>query len=452
MSKNRFLFLPIGALVIALLSYGLAAFGGANGPPVRPVTAAVQDPVTQPELPAAGAAFGEVDTSDTDSRIAFWQARIKANPHSDAQYQYLGQLFAVKGRETGDIAQYALATEAFQQAIKLFPGNVAAQSSLAVNLVTLHQWTAAIDLGKQILKSDLRAIGAVAVIGDASLEIGDLDTARAAFETLRQKADGPSVESRFARIAFLTGQTDRAIQILDDAAQSAANLNGSPEEQAFYHYSAGEYRFNKGDVDGAEREFEAALSVFPNYYLALAGRGRVAFARGDTDGAVGFYRTAVAIIPKPELLAYLGDLYSVKGDQAGAEKQYQAVDFIAKLNEIQAQVFNREIALFQATHHRDTAHAVEIAAAELKTRKDIYGYDAVAWALYNGGQAAQALAPAQQAVSLGTQDPKLLYHLGMIEFALGHTVDGQSHLRAAIALNPAFDPLGAALAREALGR
>ena len=451
MPKNRFLFLPIGALVIALLSYGLAAFGGAHGRPSRPATAVVQDAVTQPELPAAGAAFGAVDTSDTDSRIAFWQARIKANPDSDSQYQYLGQLLAVKGRETGDIAQYALATEAFQKAIELFPGNVAARSSLAINLVTLHQWTAAIDLGKRILKSDLRAIGAVAVIGDASLEIGDLDTARAAFETLRQKVDGPSVESRFARIAFLTGQTDRAIQILDDAAQSAANLNGSSEEQAFYHYSAGEYRFNKGDVDGAEREFEAALSVFPNYYLALAGRGRVAFARGDTDGAIGFYRAAVAIIPKPELLAYLGDLYSVKGDQVDAEKQYQAVDFIAKLNEIQAQVFNREIALFQATHHRDTAHAVEIAGAELKTRKDIYGYDAVAWALYNDGQAAQALAPAQQAVSLGTQDPRLLYHLGMIEFALGRTVDGRGHLRAAIALNPAFDPLGAALAREALG-
>ena len=114
-------------------------------------------------------------------------------------------------------------------------------------------------------------------------------------------------------------------------------------------------------------------------------------------------------------------------------------------------MFNREIALFQATHHRDTAHAVEIAAAELKARKDIYGHDAVAWARYNDGQAAQALAPAQQAVSLGTQDPKLLYHLGMIEIALGHTADGQGHLRAAIALNPSFDPLGAALAREALG-
>ncbi len=452
MPKNRYLLLPIGAVVVALLSYGLGALNGANGQPSRPVTAIVQDPVTQPDLPAAGTAIGAIDTTDTESRISFWQERIKANPNSDTQYQYLGELFALKGRETGDIAQYALATQAFQKAVQLFPGNVAARSGLAVNLVTLHQWTDAIAQGKLILQTDLRAIGAVAVIGDASLEIGDLDTARAAFQTLRQKADGPSVESRLARIAFLTGKTDQAIQILDDAAQSAANLNGSSEEQAFYHYSAGEYRFNKGDVDGAEREYESALGILPNYYLALSGRGRVAFARGDVGGAIGFFQAAVAIIPKPELLAYLGDLYAVRGDQAGAERQYKAVDFIAKLNEIQAQVFNREIALFQATHHRDTPHAVEIAGAELVIRKDIYGYDAAAWALYNDGQAAPALAPAQQAVSLGTQDPKLLYHLGMIELALGRAADGQAHLRDALALNPAFDPLGAAAARQALGQ
>jgi len=226
---------------------------------------------------------------------------------------------------------------------------------------------------------------------------------------------------------------------------------GAPEKQAFYHYSAGEYRFNSGDVAGADREYEAALGILPNYYLALAGRGRVAFARGDLDGAIGFYRSAVAIIPKPELVAYLGDLYEVKGDRAAAEQQYQTVDFIAKLNEVQAQVFNREIALFRATHHRDTAHAVEIARAELKTRKDIYGYDALAWALYSDGQVADALGPARQAASLGTQDPKLLYHLGMIELAAGRTADGQAHLRAALALNPAFDPLGAAAAHKALG-
>ena len=329
---------------------------------------------------------------------------------------------------------------------------MAARSDLAINLVTLHQWTQAIAEGKQILQADLRAMGAVAVIGDASLEIGDLDTAQAAYETLRQKADGPSVQSRIARLAFLNGQTASAIKTLDDAAATAASVNASAEEQAFYHYSAGEYRWNTGDIAGAESEYEAALALFPNYYLALSGRGRVAFAKGDLDTAIGYYRSAVAIIPKPELLAYLGDLYALKGDAAGAEKQYQAVDFIVKLNEVQAQVFNREIALFQATHRRDTAHAVEITAGELQTRKDIYGYDAWAWALFNNGQAAEALAPAKQAVSLGTQDPKLLYHLGMIELASGHDADGRAHLEAALKLNPAFDPLGAAAARKALGQ
>ena len=40
----------------------------------------------------------------------------------------------------------------------------------------------------------------------------------------------------------------------------------------------------------------------------------------------------------------------------------------------------------------------------------------------------------------------------MIEIAVGRQADGQTHLSAALALNPAFDPLGAADAKKALGR
>jgi tetratricopeptide (TPR) repeat protein len=458
MVTKRLLLVPVGAVLIAALSYGYSAFASpaAPQPPQAPEaaqpSAALADPVTQVAQPGAGTAVQAESTTDTDARIEFWQDRIKANPTSDTQYQYLGELLALKGRETGDVAQYALAATAFEKAIELYPGNVAARSGLAINLVTLHQWSAAIEQGKQILQTDLRALGAVAVIGDASLEIGDLDTARAAYRTLRQKADGPSVESRFARIAYLTGDSTGAVRILDAAASTAEGLNGSAEELAFYHYSAGEYRFNTGDVDGADREYSAALRQFPRYYLAIAGQGRVAFARGDLAGAIDAYERAVAIIPKPELLAYLGDLYALNGDPAAAESQYEAVDFILALGETQAQVFNREIALFEATHRRDTGHAVEMTRAELETRKDIYGYDAFAWALFNDGQTTEALDPALRAVSLGTQDPKLLYHLGMIELANGRTADGRQHLTDALALNPAFDPLGAAAAREALGR
>jgi Flp pilus assembly protein TadD len=139
------------------------------------------------------------------------------------------------------------------------------------------------------------------------------------------------------------------------------------------------------------------------------------------------------------------------GDQARAEEQYGAVEFIAEVSGPQANVANRELALFQASHGRDTANAVRLAEAELETRKDIYGYDALAWALYNDGHPEAALEPARAALSLGTRDPRLLYHAGMIGIAVGSEVAGRALLRDALALNPAFDPLGVDLARETLG-
>src|SRR5262249_10900850 len=135
---------------------------------------------------------------------------------------------------------------------------------------------------------------------------------------------------------------------------------------------------------------------------------------------------------------------------ADAEKQYRAVDFIGQLGDTQTQVYNRELALFDATHRRNADKAVALAQAELTTRQDIYGYDAYAWALYNDGRAADALAPAQSALALGTKDAKILYHVGMIEIAAGQTAAGKAHLDAALTLNPAFDPLGVAEAKKAL--
>jgi tetratricopeptide (TPR) repeat protein len=453
MARHRLLLLPVAALLVAGLSYGVSAAGRQGvprDPGAAPRAAALADPVTQVAGPGTGTAVRPDAVSDTDRRIAFWQDRIRANPASDVQYQYLGELLALKGRETGDVAQYALAADAFRAAIERYPGNLAARSGLAVNLVTLHDWTAAIEQGKQILQADRRALGAVAVIGDASLEIGDLDTARAAYRALRQKADGPAVTSRFARVAFLTGHAEEAIRLFDEAAMAAEGLNAPAEELAFYHYAAGDDRLLTGDLDGADREFLTALEQLPDYYLAVAGRGRVAFARGDLAAAIEAYERAVAIIPKPELLAYLGDLYAVAGDAAAAERQYRSVDFIVTLGETQAEVYNRELALFQATHHRDTAHAVAMARRELDTRKDVYGYDALAWALFNDGQPAAALEPARRALSLGTPDPRLLYHAGMIELAAGRVEEGRAHLQQALDLNPAFDPLGSKAARDAL--
>ena len=56
----------------------------------------------------------------------------------------------------------------------------------------------------------------------------------------------------------------------------------------------------------------------------------------------------------------------------------------------------------------------------------------------------------QSARAIGTVDPLLDYHQGMIEAALGRTAEARRLLRAALDRNPAFDALQAARARATL--
>ncbi len=108
--------------------------------------------------------------------------------------------------------------------------------------------------------------------------------------------------------------------------------------------------------------------------------------------------------------------------------------------------------LSQADRGVDTAAAVRDARAELRIRKDIYGYDALGWALLADGKAAQAVPSADRSLSLGTQDPRLLVHAGLIHAAAGDSAKAQALLNTALTLSPNFDPVLVARAKAALAQ
>ena len=173
-------------------------------------------------------------------------------------------------------------------------------------------------------------------------------------------------------------------------------------------------------------------------------------ARGRTDEAIALYGRAIAIVPQPEYLAGLGDLYQLTGQPRLAEQQYATVRAIAALQALQPKVYNRQLVLFDANHAEDPAGAVRLAETELTVRKDVYGWDADAWALLAAGRAGDADAAMQQALALGTNDALLLYHAGMIAHGVGDDGRARSLLERALALNPGFDPLQAVRARQVL--
>jgi tetratricopeptide (TPR) repeat protein len=411
------------------------------------------DTFTNITTPGDVIAVASVDTSDTDRRIAFWQARIAANARDDISWTYLGDLFEIKGRQTGDIANYISARDAYAKALDIAPASAAAAIGASRIASTLHDFVGAQAGATQVLESNPNATGALAIIFDASLELGELDTAQHALTLLENRSQTPAVTGREARLDFIRGDTASALRLSAQAVTDSVNAGDPPTSIGFYNFAHAEYALFAGDLDTAQASYAAALTALPGYPLALYGEGRVAYAKGDITHAIALLEAATSALPRPDMVAFLGDLYSLSGNATDAQKQYDTVEFIHGLAaQGGAKVYDREYVNFLADHGRSLDTAVELASSELVARKDVYGYDALAWAQHAAGDDADALTNARLSLASGTQDARLLIHAGLIELANGLTTDGQAHLSAGLALNPSFSPLVVEAAKAALAQ
>ena len=200
----------------------------------------------------------------------------------------------------------------------------------------------------------------------------------------------------------------------------------------------------------AGRTYARALDVFPDYYMALGGLGRVRAAEGQLAAAVDLYRRAVARVPAPDLVAALGDVLDAAGHTDEAGRQYALVEYMGKVAAAAGTTYGRQLALFYADHDRRPEEALRLARLEAAGRGDIYTDDTLAWACYKNGRLAEAARAAHRALRLGTEEAMLHYHAGAIAAALGHERIAARHLRRALGLNPHFDLRHAPRARAAL--
>ena len=164
------------------------------------------------------------------------------------------------------------------------------------------------------------------------------------------------------------------------------------------------------------------------------------------------YNQAIAKVPYPEYAAALGDIYRQLGQLDHAKKQYDLVEFIAYLSQINRQIHNRDLALFYADHDVKLSKSLALARNELEVRRDIYTWDVLAWSLLKNEKLLEASEAISHALEQGTKDPQLFFHAGMIYEKLGDSLKAQEFLRRALETNPKFHVAYAETARQALDR
>jgi tetratricopeptide (TPR) repeat protein len=414
----------------------------------NPFTAAAEpEQVTIPveSVPAASHAM-----KSSDEQIAFWQQKVQRDDRDYISLTYLGQAYLQKGRETGDAAAYGRAQAALEQALTINPNYELTLSYLSVTQIAQHNFEGALAAAQRVYEFDPGALQALATIGDASLELGRYDEAEAAYATLIEQAPGAAVYSRAARLSWLQGDIDAAIDRMQQAVENAVEIGLTGERLAWYQFQLGELYFNSGDVAAAQAQYAAAKQTFPDYYLVLLGEGKVAAAHGDYEQAITLYERLTERLPQPDFVATLGDLYMLAGNKTAAQEQYDTVAFIADLETTDQALVGRQLALFYANHNTNLGSTLAAAEAELANRPDVYGYDVLAWTLFKNGRIDEAAEAVEQALELGTQEALFYYHAGMIAAAQGDTAQARQHLSHALELNPHFDFLQAPIAQETL--
>jgi tetratricopeptide (TPR) repeat protein len=385
-----------------------------------------------------------------DQSIQLYQRMLRRNPADARAYYRLGDAYIQKARESGDVTFFNLAEQTLRKALELHAPFADARRHLAFVLYARHDFAGAAREAATAIQLNPTDGHAHGILGDAYLEVGKYDQARETYETMLRLQADLYAYSRLAGLKSLRGDAKGAIEDLERAIQLGKAQARPRESIAWAQWQLGQEHFLLGHVPQAEASYLEALATYPNYYRALAGLAQVRTAQGRYPDAIALYQQALAIIPMPEYAAALGDIYATLERHEEAHKQYALVEYIGYLNSLNKILYNRELAYFYADHDLKPAEALELARKELEVRQDIYAYDVLAWTLYKNGKAEEALPAIREALKLGTQDARLLFHAGMIYHALGQSDLARQHLSRALALNPHFQLLQAELAQRTL--
>jgi tetratricopeptide (TPR) repeat protein len=380
----------------------------------------------------------------TQSAIRFLEDKVKDDPDDFIAWNQLAARYHQQLRKTGDDRFLGLEQRAAEQSLAAIPAdqNPGGLAALAQARLAAHRFAEARDAAIELCELTPDKPHPLELLADASIELGDYDEARKACAELAKMEDADlSALPRLARLETVAGHVDRARKNLTRGLALGSQFTSEdPDLVAWFHVQLGELAFKSGDWKTAEKHYTAAAEAWPASYSAADHLAELRAAQGDTAEAITLYEKLSKRVPRPEFFQALGDLQLLAKQPDQADKWFARAEeaYLRSTKEGAVHYFHH-LAGFYADSKEDPAKAVEWARKDLELRHSIQAYDALGWALYKNGQAAEAAEWVAKALATGTRDPHLLYHAGLVRMAAGDIAGGKAALQQASAANPKFN-------------
>jgi tetratricopeptide (TPR) repeat protein len=380
-------------------------------------------------------------------QVAALEQRVAAQPHDVDGLTQLASSYLQRARETGDPSFYTLAGTAVQRALDADPNSVPALVASGSLALSRHDFAGALAIGLRARSIAPDVVATYGVITDANVELGRYDDAIASAQQLADAHPDLAAYSRISYIRELNGDVEGAIASMQQAVDAGS---GVPQDEVWSRELLANLYLMDGNVTAADVEIQRAALLLPDDPATQEGLARLAMLRDDNLSAEAHLQQAIAQRPLMQYVVELGDLLSSEGRAAEAQQQYALVGAMKQLfvaNRVDADM---EVALFDADHNINPENAYQSALAAYARRSSIYGADAVAWTAFKAGHADVAQDYIVLARRLGTKDPRLAYHAGMIELAAGRQEVARRDLSDALSRSALLSPLDTQSIRERL--
>ena len=387
-------------------------------------------------------------STPADLRIKAAQTKIKLAPDEPDGYNLLASAYSQKARETGDFSLNSKAEEALARSLEVAPDNYDALKLRAKILLTYHRFSEALEVARRAQGMRPQDHDVYGALTDALVELGDYEEAVRAAQTMVNLRPDTASYSRISYLRELHGDTEGAIEMMRTALRAASPQDA--ENLAWCRVQLGNLLLNGGKPAEAEREFDKALQIFPDYRMALEAKARARIAAGDMASAIGIYRQEQELNSgSADAALALGDLYARQGNAEEAKRQYELFESL-ELKNAAAENDWHHLVYFWADHNQHLDEALALARRAREQRADIHTCDALAWTLFKQGQFTEAKVSIDEATRLGTRDARILFHAGLIYNELGDRQKAAEYLKLALEMNTLFDLLQADTAHRVL--
>lgn len=365
--------------------------------------------------------FSERGTRDIQIKV--WHQALDADPTSALVMGQLAALHLQRAREGGSWDDYITAEDFARRSIaKRTNRNAGTSVTLISVLLAQHRFTEARVIAEQLVQREPDIPEYRAALGEVAMELGDDAMADSMFRSVWANRSTLTIGARLARWLEINNHVTEARRLLITSRDDALSRRDvASETKAWFALRVGDLELRAGHLRAAEASFHEGLVIEPDDPRLLAAMARLAAARHDYRDVIDWGERAIGLQLDPATLGLVGDAYAALGNRTRSDEYFRTLQVAVSM---QPGAYHRAWSLYLLDHGMQVSDVLQKAHDELRDRKDVYGYDIVAWALEKSGRHADAQSAMRHALRLQTPDPLLLHHAHVIGVAIDSVAAG----------------------------